>query len=255
MSLDWWTLGFQAVNVLVLVWLLGHFFWKPVAAMIAQRGAVAQQTLADADAQRAQAAAALAEIERTRAGFAQEREAILVEAHATADRARAAALEAASKEAATVAADALAAIDKQKAAADDAWRARATRLAIDIATRLCAPLGGAAVQAVFIDRLVAQIRSLPEAERRTMATRDADADANANANANIALEVISASPLEPDDQRRLQERLTDAFGTAPQLAFRTDAALIAGIELRGAHLIVSNSWRADLQRIETEVVA
>lgn len=241
MTIDWWTLGFQAVNVLVLVGLLGHFFWKPVAAMIAQRNAVAQQTLADADAQRTRAATALAEIERTRAGFAQEREAILAEAHATADRARAAAMEAATKEAATVAADALAAIDKQKAAADDAWRARAAQLAIDIARRLCEPLGGAAVQAVFVDRLIAQIRSLPETQRRTMAAPD------------TPLDVVSASPLEPDDQRHLQERLTDAFGTAPRLAFRSDAALIAGIELRGAHLIVSNSWRADLQRIQTEV--
>jgi F-type H+-transporting ATPase subunit b len=241
MTIDWWTLAFQAVNVLVLVWLLGHFFWKPVAAMIAQRNAVAQQTLADADAQRAQAAAALAEIERTRAGFAQEREAILAEAHTAADRARAAAMEAATKAAATVAADALAAIDKQKAAVDDAWRERASRLAVDIATRLCAPLGGAAVQAVFIDRLVAQIHGLPEPQRRTLAAP------------GTALEVISASPLAPEDQRRLQARLAEAFGATPDLAFRTDAALVAGIELHGAHLVVSNSWRADLQRIQTEV--
>lgn len=241
MTVDWWTLGFQAVNVLVLVGLLGHFFWKPVAAMIAQRTAVAQQTLADADAQRARSAAALAEIERTRAGFAQEREAILAQAHAEADRARAAAREAASQEAAAAAADARAAIDQQKAAADDAWRERAAQLAVDIATRLCAPLGGAAMQPVFIDRLIAQLRNLPEAQRHTMAA------------AGTALEAISASPLEPDDQRRLQQGLAEAFGTAPHLAFRTDAALIAGVELRGEHLIVSNSWRADLQRIQTEV--
>ena len=34
MTIDWWTLGLQAVNVAVLIWLLGRFFWKPVAAMI-----------------------------------------------------------------------------------------------------------------------------------------------------------------------------------------------------------------------------
>ncbi len=40
MSIDWWTLGFQTVNVAILIWLLGHFFWKPVAAMIeAERAA------------------------------------------------------------------------------------------------------------------------------------------------------------------------------------------------------------------------
>ena len=37
MTIDWWTLGFQSVNVAVLVWLLQHFFWRPVAAMIALR--------------------------------------------------------------------------------------------------------------------------------------------------------------------------------------------------------------------------
>ena len=42
MTIDWWTLGIQAVNVVILVWLLGRFFWRPVAAMIAaapRRGA------------------------------------------------------------------------------------------------------------------------------------------------------------------------------------------------------------------------
>ena len=70
MTIDWWTLGLQTVNVLILVWLLGRFFWRPVAAMIEQRRAAAQRMLAEAEAKRAQATAALAEIERTRAGFA-----------------------------------------------------------------------------------------------------------------------------------------------------------------------------------------
>ena len=39
MTIDWWTLGIQTVNVVVLVWLLQHFFWRPVAAMIEQRRA------------------------------------------------------------------------------------------------------------------------------------------------------------------------------------------------------------------------
>ena len=32
------------------------------------------------------------------------------------------------------------------------------------------------------------------------------------------------------------------------------AALIAGLELRGAHVAVSNSWRADLDRIRQELL-
>ena len=67
MTLDWWTLGIQAVNVTVLIWLLGRFFWRPMAAIIAERRAVAERSLADAQRARAEAAEALAAIERTRA--------------------------------------------------------------------------------------------------------------------------------------------------------------------------------------------
>ena len=34
MSIDWVTLGLQAVNVAILIWILARFFWRPLAAMI-----------------------------------------------------------------------------------------------------------------------------------------------------------------------------------------------------------------------------
>src|ERR1700735_508658 len=89
MTLSWWTLCIQTVNVVILIWLLGRFFWRPVAAIIEQRRATAQRIVAEANAKRSEATAALAEIERTRAGFARERETIVTEAHQTAERERA----------------------------------------------------------------------------------------------------------------------------------------------------------------------
>src|SRR5579863_9351542 len=98
MTINWWTLGIQAVNVVILVWLLGHFFWRPVAAMIEQRRAATRKVLAEAEAERSAASAALAQIERTRAGFASERLSILDTARQAADRAREARLGEAEKE-------------------------------------------------------------------------------------------------------------------------------------------------------------
>ena len=129
MTIDWWTLGIQTVNVVILVWLLGRFFWRPVAAMIEQRRATAQRILAEAEAKRGLATAALAEIDQTRVGFAQEREAILAAAHKTADRARTARLEEAAKEAASLEATAKAATEMKKAETEKAWANRAGRLA------------------------------------------------------------------------------------------------------------------------------
>ncbi|MGA2793651.1 MAG: ATPase [Roseiarcus sp.] len=237
MTIDWWTLGVQTVNVLILVWLLGRFFWRPVAAMIEQRRAAAQRILAEAEAKRSQAGAALAEIERTRAGFAQEREAIIAAAREAAEQERAARLAEAANEAASLQQGASAAIDSEKQSADKAWAERASRLAVDVAGRLVARLDGPSVRAAFLEGLIENIRSLPDPARQAMA-----AD-------GLALEAISATPLDPADQQRCRALIGEALGANPQIAFKSDPALIAGLELRGPHLLVSNSWRADLAQI------
>jgi F-type H+-transporting ATPase subunit b len=237
MTIDWWTLGIQTVNVVILIWLLGRFFWRPVAAMIEQRRATAQRTLAEAEMKCNKATAALAEIELTRSGFAQEREAILAAAHEAAERARAARLEEVEKEAASREAAARAAIGKESEAADKACAARANRLAVEIAQRLAARLEGPAVRAAFLQWLLEEIRTLPERARQAAAV------------AGVTLEAISATPLEPADQEHYRDLIGEAFGAHPQIVFKADPALIAGLELHGPHLVVSNSWQADLTRI------
>src|ERR1019366_2146727 len=132
MTIDWWTLGIQAVNVIILVWLLARFFWRPVAAMIEQRRATAQQILTEAETKRSQAADALAEIERARAGFEKERETIIAAAHKTAEQMRTALLASAASEVATLEASARAAIEKAQDAAKAVWVEQANLLAVEI---------------------------------------------------------------------------------------------------------------------------
>jgi F-type H+-transporting ATPase subunit b len=236
-TIDWWTLGFQAVNVLILVWLLARFFWRPVAAMIEQRRATAQQILAEAETKRRQATDALAEIERTRAGFDKERETIIAAAHEAAEQARTALLAAAAKESAALEASARAAIEKDRDAGEKAWAERASRLAVAIAERLVSRLEGPVVSAAFLDWLLGEIRILPDPVRSAVAAN------------GVVLEAISATPIEPADQERYRQLIGEAFGARPEITFKVDPALIAGLELRGPHLVVNNSWRADLANI------
>ena len=88
MAIDWWTFGLQTVNVLILIWILSRFFWRPVAAMIERRRVQAQALLDDAQAARDAAAKSLAEAEKRSAGFAKERESILQQARGEAAEAR-----------------------------------------------------------------------------------------------------------------------------------------------------------------------
>ncbi len=52
MHIDWWTLALQTVNVLILIWILGRFFFRPVADIVAKRQEETASCLADADAAR-----------------------------------------------------------------------------------------------------------------------------------------------------------------------------------------------------------
>lgn len=241
MTIDWWTLGIQTVNVVILIWLLGRFFWRPVAAMIEQRRATAQRIVAEAQAKRGEATAALVEIEQTRAGFARERDAILVAAHEGAERERTTRLAEAENEARSLEAAAKATIEKEKQAVDKAWADRASRLAVDIAGRLAARLDSPAVRAAFLDWLLKEIQALPVQARNAAATE------------GTTLEATSATALPPADQDRYRELIGRAFGAHPQIIFKADRALIAGLELQGPHFVVSNSWRADLTQILTDL--
>jgi F-type H+-transporting ATPase subunit b len=232
MMIDWWTLGIQTANVAILVWLLQRFFWRPVAAMIEARRTTVQAALTDAQTTRSKAAAALIEIERQRAGFATERETILAEARDSAEQTRTRLLADAAKAAAEREAAAKVAIEKERQAAEAAWSERASRLAVEIAGRLASRLDGAAVRASFLDWLIKAINGLPDTQRQA-----------------ATVDVVSATPLDPVEQQRAAGLIGSAFNARPVISFMTDPSLIAGLELHGAHLVINNSWRADLAKI------
>ncbi len=136
MQIDWWTLGLQAVNALVLIWLLAHFLFRPVVDAIAARQKAAGQLLADA-----KAAKAAAEGERDKAAaetarLAEHRSEALKAAEAEAATAKSALLAAAQAEADKLRAAAKAEIEAERRAEALAAEDRAGRLAVDIAGKL-----------------------------------------------------------------------------------------------------------------------
>ena len=64
---------------------------------------------------------------------------------------------------------------------------------------------------------------------------------------------ISATVLQPVDQQRYSKLITEAFGADLPVAFKVDPQLIAGFELHGPHLLIANSWRADLTQILADI--
>jgi F-type H+-transporting ATPase subunit b len=236
MSFDPWTLGFQAVNVLVLVWLLQRFFWKPVAAAIAARQVAVATLLEDARADRSAAKAALDAISGTRAGLSAEADALLAAARQDADTARDAVLAAARAEADSLHDTAKAARVRAAETLKASALADAQGLALIVAGRLLARLPPAATDAAFLGWLVDGITALSDAEREALS--------------GAPLDVISATAQDSAAQNQIAKAVTAAFGQPAALTFRSDPALIAGHELHSPHFILRNSWAADLVRIK-----
>ena len=80
MLIDWFTIGAQALNFLILVWLLKHFLYQPILNAIDAREKRIAKELADADAQKAEAQKEHDEFQKKNEEFDQQRAALLTKA-------------------------------------------------------------------------------------------------------------------------------------------------------------------------------
>jgi F-type H+-transporting ATPase subunit b len=244
MQIDWWTLALQTVNVLILIWLLARFLFRPVADIVAQRQQKANKLLSDAAAVRQQADEARSDVVRPRAQIAAERDTVIADAQKMAQAERSALLAQAEKDAAKLHAEADAAIVRDRAGMEQAVLDRASQLSVEIARRLLRRIAPATAMNAFVAGLCEQVQALPSQARAAFTPA---------AGGTHAIEVITAAPLSTEEADSVRRALKQALGADPVLTFRSDAALIAGIELRAPHAVVRNSWKQDLERVREEL--
>ncbi len=211
MTIDWWTLGIQTVNVVILVWLLGAVLLAPGRGddRTAPRRRATDSGRGGGEAQSGDGRARRDRADACR--LREEREAILAAAHEAAEQARTA----------TPA--------TRPPKRRQPWRPprrrrsrRAGRRRHGLGRRGRAgsrSKSPGASSPVSMARRCAppswigyfeEIRRLPEPARQAVA-----AD-------GVALEVVSAAPLEPADQERYRELIGEALGARPQIAFKVD---------------------------------
>ena len=244
MRIDWWTLALQTVNVLILIWILARFFFRPIMDIVARRQQEADKLLGDAADARRQAADTRAEADQARAKIAAEREKLIAEARNAAQLEKQSVLAQSSQEIAKLHAEAEAAIARDRTAAQAAIVESASELSIDIAKRLLARIPPRDALSAFVDEICREVRALSSTVREGVATAAAKGN---------PVEIVTAAPLSAEETQQVRGALAAAFGADLPCTFRTDPAIIAGIELKGQNVIIRNSWRADLDRIRREL--
>ncbi|MFZ1883071.1 MAG: F0F1 ATP synthase subunit delta [Rhodoplanes sp.] len=243
MRIDWWTLALQTVNVLILIWILARFFFRPVADIVAKRQSEANSLLSEAASTRNAADEARAAADKMRTDIRAEQDRLIAEARTAAQSEKQQVLAQASEDIAKLRGEMAATIARDREAAERAVIARATELAVQIAQRLLGRFPPALSLVAFLDGLCQELRALPSEARESFMTATADQP----------VEVATAALLSNEQVEQVRRGLKEAFDADIPLTFRVEPDLIAGIELHSRGMIVRNSWRADLDRIREEL--
>jgi F-type H+-transporting ATPase subunit b len=223
MLIDWFTVGAQALNFLILVWLMRRYLYKPILHAIDEREKRIVAALADADAKKAEAKKDRDEFQHKNEEFDQQRAALLSKAtdEAKAERQRL--------------------IDEARQAADALSAKRQETLRND-AQNLNQAISRRTQQEVFAIARKALMdlatTSLEERMGDVFTRRLRTMDGNAKAGLGTALKTTSQPALVrsafdlPAQQRvTIQNALNETFSAEVHLRFETAPDLIGGIEL------------------------
>ena len=82
MSVSWWTIALQAINFLVLVWLLHRFLYRPALAVMARRKKLVEEAFEKADQAKQAAEAEQNRFKAREAELDESRQALLTRTHA-----------------------------------------------------------------------------------------------------------------------------------------------------------------------------
>ncbi|NUB12747.1 hypothetical protein GAY28_08515, partial [Azospirillum brasilense] len=213
MHLDGWTLLLQTINFLVLVWLLRHFLYRPVLAVIAERQAATDRVRTEAEAVRGDADRLRLRLESERAGLGAERDRLLAEARSQAGIERAALLGTARAAVARLLADGRARLEEERRQALAGLRGRVAALGTAVAQRLLVMAAhdvttdgsvDGAMSLPFLSAACRSVATLPETRRRALSADDDP----------VPVRLVGTGPLPEAAIALCRDRLAAALGRA-----------------------------------------
>jgi F-type H+-transporting ATPase subunit b len=223
MLIDWFTVAAQAVNFLILVWLLKHFLYQPILDAIDAREKRIAAELADADARKAEARKERDAFQHRNDEFDQQRAALMSQATAEAKAERQRLLNDARSEADALSTKRKEALKREQQGLKDEITRRTREEVFAIARKTLSDLAGTSLEKRMSEEFSRRLRTL---------NADAKEDlAEALSTASAPARVRSAFDLPAEQRAAIQETLNETFQDEIQVRFETAPEVISGIEL------------------------
>ncbi|MCE9563891.1 MAG: F0F1 ATP synthase subunit B [Planctomycetes bacterium] len=223
MLIDWFTVGAQTLNFLILVWLMKRFLYKPILNAIDAREKRIAAELADADAKKAEAKKERDEFQHKNETFDKERVALLKTA-----------TDAAEVERQKLFGEARTAADALRTKREEALQNEQRNLnqeiirwtqkeVFAIARKALADLANANLEEHMSEAFVQRLRALSGTAKEQLAT--------ALKGSTRPVSVRSALNLPPAQQAAIQKAINETFSADIHIQFETVPDLVGGIEL------------------------
>jgi F-type H+-transporting ATPase subunit b len=223
MLIDWFTVGAQALNFIILVWLLKRFLYKPILNAVDAREKRIAAELADADAKKAEAQKERDEFQHKNEEFDQQRAALLSKATDEAKAERQRLLDDARKAADALSAKRGEALRSDAVNLNQAIRRRTQQEVFAIAQKALKDLATTNLEERMTEVFTQRLRTM---------------EGKAKEGLGVALKTGSEPALLhsafdlPEAQRAaIQKALNETFSAEIHVRFETAPDLISGIEL------------------------
>ena len=223
MLIDWFTVGAQALNFLILVWLMKRFLYKPILHAIDAREKRIATELADADAKKAEAKEERDEFQHKNEEFDQQRAALLSKATDEAKAERQRLLDEARQAADVLRAKRQDELKHEQQSLKDEIARRTREAVFSIARKTLTDLAGTSLE-----------ERLGEVFTRRLGEMDGQAKARLAEALKTSSEpalVRSAFDLPAEQRETIQNALNETFSAEIHVRFETAPELVSGIEL------------------------
>lgn len=223
MLIDWFTVGAQALNFLILVWLLKRFLYHPILDAIDAREQRIAAELADAATQQAEAKAEKEKFAHQNAELAKNKAELLKQATAAVDVERQRLLDEARQAATALAAKRQATLQNEAEALHDEIRRKTSQEVFAIAGKALGDLAGITLETRMVEVLVSRLSALSAAEKKALS--------KALQVSGQPLIVRSTGKLPAEPRQMLESAIQGLFGATPKIRYETVPELLSGIEL------------------------
>ncbi len=247
MKIDWFTVIAQAINFLILVWLLKRFLYKPILSAIDEREKKITAQIKDADDKKAVAEKEQADFKRRNDDFDAQKQALMDKAVADTNTQRDKLLEDAKNEANTLRSNLEKSIKEKQESDAVASEAKTQQQVFTITKKALKEMASSSLDEQSVNTFIKRLHTLNDDEKQQFITAF-------KSNANTIL-VRSAFDLPAAQQAAMNDAVNETLGTKTTLQFTTTPDLISGIELTTNGYKLAWSFAEYLQSLQKNIAA